>query len=199
MNDLQISREQLAVILGELRKALAVDGDVVEFGCYNGDTSLQLGRMLKRFGSDKELWLYDSFEGLPEKTEEDVSMLGKGFRTGALRAGRNELLRRFRRADLTMPMVVKGWFEELDAVRDVPAEIAFALLDGDYYSSIQVSLGLVAPKLVAGGVIMVHDYDNEALPGVKRAVGEFLGHNMDFGLRVQNGLAILDKNLVQSY
>jgi hypothetical protein len=46
---------------------------------------------------------------------------------------------------------------------------------------------------------MVHDYDNEALPGVKRAVGEFLGHNMDFGLRVQNGLAILDKNLVQSY
>ena len=33
---------------------------------------------------DKRLYVYDSFEGLPEKTKEDTSPLGESFKPGEL-------------------------------------------------------------------------------------------------------------------
>jgi O-methyltransferase len=50
-------------------------GDVVEFGCYVGTTSLVIRRLLEEYHeSDKrEFHVYDSFKGLPEKAEQDVS------------------------------------------------------------------------------------------------------------------------------
>ena len=53
-------------------------------------------------------------------------------------------------------------------------QIAFAFLDGDFYESIKDSIKLVAPKMSDGGVMVVHDYTNPALPGVKRAVDEWM-------------------------
>jgi O-methyltransferase len=53
---------------------------------------------------------------------------------------------------------------------DLPDKIAFAFLDGDFYESIRDSLRLVGPRMSEGGVIVVHDYTNPALPGVRKAV-----------------------------
>ena len=65
----------------------------------------------------------------------------------------------------------------------MPEKIAFAFLDGDFYESIKDSLRLVIPKMSRDGVIIVHDYTNLALPGVKRAVDEcLLGKSLDFEL-----------------
>ena len=69
-------------------------------------------------------------------------------------------------------MIKKGWFSELTD-KDLPEKIAFAFLDGDFYESIRDSLRLVAPRMAEGGIIVVHDYTNPALPGVKRAVEEY--------------------------
>ena len=46
----QVSEGETAVILEQLRKVLrdGVAGDVVEFGCYRGDTSLLMERVLER-------------------------------------------------------------------------------------------------------------------------------------------------------
>lgn len=167
----QVSEVETAKILALARECLAVEGDYVELGCYRGDTSLLLADILR--GTGRQLWLYDSFEGLPQKEEADRSAMGESFQAGALAVSKREVKERFLRAGLKVPKIKKGWFEELDTA-DLPERIALAFLDGDFYQSIRDSLRLVQDKMAPGGVIVVHDFANEALPGVTRAVEEWL-------------------------
>ena len=180
----QVSKKETEKILEVANDCLGVEGDFVEMGCYKGDTSLLLAEMLwKSRGADaveksvekpvKKLWIYDSFEGLPEKGARDESELGVNFQKGELAVGKREVKERFLRAGLPVPVIKKAWFNELTEV-DLPFKIAFAFLDGDLYESIKDSLRLVGPRMSEGGVIMVHDYNNPALPGVEKAVDEWL-------------------------
>ena len=166
----QVSEKETQRILELAQECLEVPGDFVEMGCYKGDTSLLLAEVLQKTG--KRLWIYDSFEGLPEKSSFDESVLGTDFREGELFVTKREVKERFLRAGLPVPVIRKGWFCDLSS-EDMPEKIAFAFLDGDFYESIRDSLRLVAPRMVEDGVIVVHDYNNPALPGVRKAVDEF--------------------------
>lgn len=166
----QVSALETEKIIELAREKLKCQGDFVELGCYKGDTSLLLAEVLK--GTDKKLWIYDSFEGLPEKSEIDESALGKNFKVGELYVTKREVKERFLRANLPVPVIKKAWFNELTD-SDLPGKIALAFLDGDFYESIKVSLKLVAPKMADDGVIIVHDYQNPVLPGVVKAVDEW--------------------------
>jgi len=167
----QIEQDELLVILTELEKVLDADveGDIVEFGCYSGTTSLFIQRMLIAKGSTKKLHTYDSFDGLPEKSKQDTSPLGVDFKRGELRSTKADFIHNFRKANLPLPIICKKWFHEVED-HEIPDKICFAFLDGDYYKSIRSSLSLVLPRMQPGGVIIVDDYDNPALPGAKKAV-----------------------------
>ena len=167
----QVSLEETNKILELAKSRLASSGDFVELGCYKGDTSLMLAEILK--GSDHILYIYDSFEGLPEKSKNDESTLGEDFRGGELYVTKREVKERFLRAGLSVPVIKKAWFNELTNA-DLPERIGFAFLDGDFYESIRDSLRLVEDKMENDGIIIVHDYTNPALPGVKKAVDEWL-------------------------
>ena len=167
----QVSEKETERILELAQECLDISGDFVEMGCYKGDTSLLLAEIVK--ASEKKLWIYDSFEGLPEKKEVDKSVMGVLFRGGELAVTKREVKQRFLRANLPVPVIKKAWFSEL-VENDLPEQIAFAFLDGDFYESIKDSIKLVAPKMSDGGVMVVHDYTNLALPGVKRAVDEWM-------------------------
>ena len=180
----QVSEEETTKLLTLAKRSLNVKGDYVEMGCYRGDTSLLLAEILRGFNrgstvensvekSVKKLWIYDSFEGLPEKVDEDASVLGVDFRKGELAVTKREVKTRFLRAGLPVPIIKKAWFSELTGA-DMPEKIAFAFLDGDLYESIRDSLRLVGPRMASGGIIIVHDYNNPALPGVTKAVDEYL-------------------------
>jgi len=188
----QFGNNELAVLLRELTRVLraGVDGDVVEFGCYEGSTSLEIMRVLVHYAPHTNLWLYDSFEGLPEKSAHDISPIGVDFTAGALLARKNAVVRRFKQANLPIPYVKKAWFSEL-SVHDVPKQVSVAFLDGDYYSSIYDSLRVVVPIMSRGGVIVIDDYTNPALPGVAKAVAEVMPVQQLNALRVEQSLAIL--------
>ena len=188
----QVDAQELAVIQRELKRILThgVIGDVVELGCYEGGSAVFMQTLLDEHSSDKKLWLYDSFEGLPEKTAEDMSALGGEFQAGALKASRSRLLRNFHKAGLRMPEVTKAWFYELTP-EDMPETISFAFLDGDFYESIADSLRLVWPRLAAGAVVIVDDYENPKLRGVRRAVDEWVAKT-GAQLRTEKSLAILN-------
>ena len=192
--DMQISDRESEIILSELAKTADIPGDVVEFGCYEGDTSVLLAREVS---TDKWLWLYDSFEGLPEKSAADRSTLGHSFQAGELRASPESVLRKFKKYQLPEPVVKKAWFNELNPESDLPDKISFALLDGDFYESIKTSFELILPKLSEGAIIIVHDYRNPALPGAAKAVNEFLAAHKGFKLRLSSGLAIIDTLEIQ--
>jgi O-methyltransferase len=185
----QIDERELRIILRELEVVLAegVEGDVVEFGCYVGTTSVPMGKRLMK--TDKQLYVYDSFEGLPEKTIEDSSPIGEAFQPGELLATKKQLIKNFKQAGVPLPRIVKGWFSDV-TLAQVPEKIAFAYLDGDYYVSIRDPLQLITGRLQSGSRIVVDDYMNEALPGTARAVDEWLKTH-PARLQVEHSLAII--------
>ena len=84
-------------------------------------------------------------------------------------------------------MIKKGWFSDFSS-EDLPEKIAFCFLDGDFCESIRDGLKLVENKMSEGSVLIVHDYNNPALPGVKKAVDEWIGTR---GLKVLETCAII--------
>jgi O-methyltransferase len=188
----QVDVRELRVILRELERVLVADvpGDIVEFGCYAGTASLFIARLLQAQPSKRAFHVYDSFEGLPEKTHEDASPAGLQFKPGELRATKAGFVTQFKKAGLPVPVVHKGWFDRLRP-HDIPAHIAFAFLDGDYYRSIRDSLRLISPGLSPGAVIIIDDYQNEALPGAARASDEWLRGHPGVTVRTEASLAIL--------
>lgn len=185
----QVNEREITVIIRELSKLLVntIPGDVVEFGCYIGTTSIFLAEKLQ--GTDRRLWLYDSFAGLPEKTKEDASAAGDHFKAGELLATRKQLEHNLRHFDRQMLVIKKAWFSDLTE-KDIPDKIAFAFLDGDYYKSIIDPLRLIWNHMAPGGIIIVDDYDNSALPGAAKAVDDWgKAHNLK--IHHEHGLALL--------
>ncbi len=185
----QIDERELGIILRELETVLKnnVDGDIVEFGCYVGTTSVPVAQRLRT--TDKTLYVYDSFEGLPEKTAQDLSPTGLQFQKGELLATKKQLVKNFKQANLPLPVITKGWFSEVEP-HQVPKQIAFAFLDGDYYHSVMDPLKLIWPNLMPGAIVIIDDYANEALPGAAKATHEWLDKHPT-SLRVEHSLAIL--------
>jgi O-methyltransferase len=72
-----------------------------------------------------------------------------------------------------LPEINIGWFKAIDDDK-YPEKICFAFFDGDFYTSILDSFEKVYHKMVPGGIILIHDYEWEHLPGVKVACDEFL-------------------------
>lgn len=169
----QVNKDQVRVILYELERVLekGVDGAIVELGCYIGTTSLFIRRLLDLQEDEREFHVYDSFEGLPTKSPLDASRAGEQFQAGELAVSKKQLLREFQKVQLTPPIIHKGWFHNLTTA-DMPEQIGFAFLDGDFYQSIHDSLWLTMAAMQEGGTIVVDDYAREALPGVAKAVHE---------------------------
>lgn len=170
----QVTKEGLGVVWRSLEQVLArgTAGDIVELGCYAGTTSVFIRRLLNQQASNKAFHVYDSFEGLPPKSQQDNNAAGIDFEAGKLYVSKADFMKVFRGASLQPPVVHKGWFGQLSD-RDMPEHIAFAFLDGDFYESILDSLKLVWPRMQSGGIVLIDDYKRETLPGVERAITDF--------------------------
>lgn len=161
---------QIEYILDNLSSVLDLPGDVVELGCNVGMTTSFMRRLLNGAGSDKEIHVYESFKGLPEKTEGDgTSHSVKGEST----VSKQMLTDTFEKANLKLPIINSGWFSEIPD-EQYPDKICFAFFDGDFYTSILDSFKKVYHKMVKGGIILVHDYKWQVYPGVKKAIDDFL-------------------------
>ena len=113
----QVTKEGVAVVWHALEATLQANiaGDVVEFGCYAGTTSVFIRRLLNQQGSDKVFHVYDSFDGLPEKSVQDANAAGVDFAAGKLYVSKADFVKVFRQAGLQPPIIHKGWFSQLAA------------------------------------------------------------------------------------
>jgi O-methyltransferase len=188
----QIETTELRILLQRLEQVLhnGVAGDVVEFGCYVGTSSLFFERMLAQYAPARQLHVYDSFAGLPAKQPQDVSPVGEQFSAGKLKASKTELINNFKQAGLRIPHIHRGWFADL-TTDDIPGRISFAFLDGDFYESILTPLQLIWPQLSPGAIVIIDDYQSEALPGARRAVNDWTKRH-PAKVRVEQSLAILE-------
>jgi O-methyltransferase len=146
-----------------------IDGDVVELGCYVGESSKYLMKTLLETNSDKKLYVYDSFEGLPDLSKWEIN---SGWKPRTLVTSEDVLTSNFIENNLPTPTITKGWFCDIPEDR-LPEKISFAFLDGDFYDSIYDSLVKVYDRVVDGGYIFFHDYKRNDLPGVEAAIKDF--------------------------
>jgi len=126
--------------------------------------------------SDRDLWLFDSFEGLPEPTKHDVLITGKMSKAGAA-LGDESLVREVCLSKAKLPPakvhIVKGWFEDsMPKTLSQIDTIAILHLDCDLYESVTYCLEKLYDKVTEGGIVVVDDYGY--FKGCKKAVDEFL-------------------------
>ncbi|MBL9148828.1 MAG: class I SAM-dependent methyltransferase [Phycisphaerae bacterium] len=160
-----------------------IPGDLVECGVWRGGSSGVMAAVNLSYGKKpRDLWLYDSFEGIPAPLAID-GVAAKNYvggkddgslqTTNCLVAEESYVLEllgklRFPR-DRTH--VVKGWFQNTVPVTQ-PKQIAILRLDGDWYESTKVCLDHLYPLVAKGGAIVIDDYGD--WEGCKKAVDEYL-------------------------
>jgi asparagine synthase (glutamine-hydrolysing) len=70
--------------------------------------------------------------------------------------------------------LIPGLFEDTLHVND---PVIFAHIDGDWYESVKTCLTRIEPNLVAGGVLVIDDYDTWS--GCRKAVDEYFENKKD--------------------
>ena len=173
----QSSPSKMYHVLVELHDVLraGVTGHVVELGCFEGTTTLMMRRLLDETRqTERELHVYDSWEGVPSPVEQDVPVVDVPlFKRGSCSTRREKFEKNFKRSGLRLPVVHSGWFAAIEDA-EYPSPIAFAFFDGDMYSSITDSFRKVYPKLSRGARVVIDDYGWERTPGVSKACEDFL-------------------------
>jgi O-methyltransferase len=167
--DLTIVTPRRARTLYRLARAVERDqvpGAIVDCGVRNGGSSL----LLSAGAPSREIWAFDSFEGMPASTGEDAA--GPLYPQGALRGSVQILRRGFERyGNGDRLHVVAGWFEDTlaGAAADIGA-IAILHVDCDYYEPVKLVLGTLYPNLSPGGYAVIDDYFS--FPGARQATDE---------------------------
>lgn len=149
-----------------------VPGDVIECGVYNGGSAALMASVCcKDEASDRRIWLFDSFEGLPKPTEQDGE---KAKSCGWWCHGDLAKVRSiFHKKGIpeSRVRIVKGWFHETFPGLDSPS-IALLHIDADWYDSVKLCLEKFYDHVLPGGYIVIDDYGH--WEGCRKATDEFL-------------------------
>lgn len=151
-----------------------IEGCFVECGVWRGGCVAVMAYIAHNAGSDRRIHLFDSFEGLPEPTEEDGDEAN--LYVGKCVASYDDVIHLlFSVLKLKKENIVihKGWFQDTIPKAKM-GRIAILRLDGDWYESTKVCLDNLYDAVVSGGFVIIDDYN--AWEGCKKAVDEFLAH-----------------------
>jgi hypothetical protein len=166
-------------ILNSISRSINVDGDICEFGVAQGSTSALMANEIS--STNKKLWLFDSFEGLPKPTDQD-ELIDDIFNLGSMEAyhgqmsNKRELVENKLKA-INFPNekveIVPGFIEQTILENHLPKKVSFAYIDFDFYEPIKIVLEYLDICMDAGAMIVVDDYQFFS-SGVEKAVQEFL-------------------------
>jgi hypothetical protein len=165
-----------------------LEGDLVECGVWKGGSSMMMAlTFLSRGVADKTMYLYDTFEGMSDPTEYDVSINGKLAKVQLLEEDKlkddsiwcyapfEEVVHNMGLTGYPKDKVklVKGKVEDtLPAIQ--PENIALLRLDTDWYESTKIELEILYPLLVTNGLLIIDDFGH--WEGAKKAVIGYFQH-----------------------
>ena len=201
------SGERLWSLLNAVRYVIdeGLPGDFAECGVWRGGSVMAMATELRRLGvTDRRIWLYDTFAGMTAPTAADVEA-GSGVRAETMLAGTevgdgNNVWCVAGLSDVQANVRTTGYpfdqftFVEGDVAvtlrQSVPETISLLRLDTDWYESTKLSLEILYPRLVVGGVCILDDYGH--WQGARAAVDEYFAaaghrpfmHPIDYSGRV---------------
>jgi O-methyltransferase len=183
-----VSQDRCYVLYTLLRQAIHVNGDVWECGVYKGGTAAMLATILKDKCPSKRLYLFDTFEGMPETNRDKDWHVEGDFSDTSVETVTSYIGHR----DLCV--VHKGFIPKTFIALE-SAQIAFAHIDVDIYQSIIDCLEFIWPRLSVGGFIVFDDYGFPTCPGARAAVDEFFAREACKPLCLQTGQALVFKGM----
>lgn len=183
--------------------AHGIAGDLVECGVWRGGSMMAAAITLLQAGdTSRDLYLFDTFEGMPEPSAEDVDFAGVSmldqwrgehrnrFNRDA-RAGLGEVRANMQTVGYPMAKIrcIKGMVENT-IPQSAPDRIALLRLDTDYYESTYHEMRHLFPRIVPGGVLIIDDYGH--FKGARKAVDKYIKennlrlllHRIDYSARV---------------
>jgi hypothetical protein len=162
-----------------------IAGAIVECGVWKGGSMAAVARtLLRQKDTSRDLYLFDTFEGMSEPTGNDVDYTGKLA---------NEVMQEnsgFKCADAPLEQVkevllatgypkdkihfVPGKVEDT-VPGSAPDAISLLRLDTDWYESTKHELVHLFPRLAKAGVIIIDDYGHWR--GSRQACDEYFAEN----------------------
>ena len=140
-----------------------VPGAAAELGVYRGGFARWINALLP----ERTLYLFDTFEGFdPAESAEE----GAGFTEAHRNTSAEQVL-----AALPHPeraVIRQGLFPQTAAGLEAE-RFSLVSLDADLEESTLAGLRFFWPRMSEGGYLLLHDYNNPRLPGVRRALERF--------------------------
>jgi O-methyltransferase len=160
-----------------------LSGALVECGVWRGGSMFAVARTLLDLGdTTRELYLYDTFSGMPPPSNEDRRHTDGALASSLLLDPREEQTRAIAGIETVKTTMAQSGYpsERLhyvpgkveDTIPGVaPDTIAVLRLDTDWYSSTLHELEHLYSRLAPGGVLIIDDYG--WWEGARKAVDEF--------------------------
>jgi O-methyltransferase len=143
-----------------------LEGNAAELGIYRG----KFARYINQYFPKRSLYLFDTFEGFDHR--DIVSEKENKFSSGEQDfsdTSVDSVLKLMPYPEKCIP--VKGFFPE--SAKNIDANFVFVSIDADLYEPIYNGLVFFYPRLVAGGYIFIHDFNNDNYKGSRKAVEQF--------------------------
>jgi O-methyltransferase len=143
-----------------------IKGSVAELGVYKG----KFAKYINQYFPDRLLYLFDTFEGFDNR---DINReKERNFSTGTQDFSGTSIEVVLKRMPFPEKcLILKGFFPE--SAQNVKDSFVFVSLDADLFEPIYSGLQFFYPKLVQGGYIFIHDFNNEQYKGARKAVEQF--------------------------
>ncbi|MCC3869052.1 TylF/MycF family methyltransferase [Terrisporobacter mayombei] len=170
---LDIRLASLRLIASEINEQ-KLDGEVAELGVYKGKFASEINKLFP----NRKLYLFDTFGGFYSDDIDIERSQGYSKTKEGDFSDTNVELVKDKLPYQEQAVFIKGHFPE-SIKEDLPS-FCFVSLDTDLYKPTYEGLKIFYPKLVKGGMIIVHDYNSSRLPGVKDAVKEYCRENNIF-------------------
>jgi O-methyltransferase len=163
----------------------AIPGGIVECGVWKGGSMAAAARtLLRRRDVSRDLYLFDTFEGMTDPTANDADYSGKRA-SEVLREDPGFKCTNAPLEEVKEVLYATGYPKErihfiAGKVEDTipssaPASIALLRLDTDWYTSTMHELVHLFPRLSKEGVIIIDDYGH--WQGSRQACDEYFAQN----------------------
>lgn len=186
------SLERITGLVEATRYVLAanIPGSIVECGVWRGGSAMCMALAQEaRSRTLREMYLFDTFEGMPDASDADVDHYGQAASEMLLRERRlkpeerkqsnllaycplDEVQHNLESTGYPTYLIhyVKGRVEET-IPSQAPANIALLRLDTDWYESTKHELLHLWPRVSPGGIVIIDDYGHWC--GSRRATDEY--------------------------
>lgn len=163
-----------------------IPGDFVECGVWRGGNGILAKKIFQYLRSDKNVWMFDTFEGMTKPTILDVEHKSQIAAESQFLARQKETHNEWCYASLDdvkknctdsgldpdeFKFIKGDVCNTLRNKENVPSEICVLRLDTDWYESTKFELEILYPCLSHKGVLIIDDYG--CWDGARKAVEEF--------------------------